>query len=103
MENVFYLKLLLAHNHCKGKTSEFDLRTVDGTTYNMCKETCMALGLLGDDSEWYKCLNEVEVVSTPNRFQNNFAMIVMENHPSDVPKLFQHYHKKLVKIINTSR
>ena len=55
----------------------------------------MVLGLLGDDSEWYKCLDEVEFVSTPNSSCNIFAMIVMENHPSDVPKLFQHYHKHL--------
>ena len=56
---------------------------------------CMALGLLGDDSEWYKCLDEGEAASTPNRFQNTFPMIVMENHQSNVPKLFQHYHKQL--------
>ena len=60
----------------------------------MCKETRMALGLLGNDSEWFKCLDEVEIASTPNSFQNTFAMIVMENYPSDVPKLFQNYHKQ---------
>ena len=53
MGDVLYLKLLLTHNNCKRKISESDLRTVDCTTYNACKEMCMVLGLLGDNSEWY--------------------------------------------------
>ena len=68
MGDVVYLKLLLIHNHCKGKFSESDLRTVDGTTHNICKETYIALGLLGDYSEWNKYLDEVEVASTPTSF-----------------------------------
>jgi len=82
MGDIFYLKLLLTHNHCKGKKSETDLRTVGGTTFDTCKETCMALGILGDDTEWYKCLDEVEVASRPNSFQNTFA----NNYNGESPK-----------------
>ena len=51
MGDAFYLKLLLTHNHCKDKMSESYLRTVDGTTYNTCKDKCMKLGVSGYNRE----------------------------------------------------
>ena len=49
MGDVFYLKLLLTHDHCKGVQSEAELRTVQGTPHNTCKDACIAIGILDDD------------------------------------------------------
>ena len=44
--DVFYLRMLLHHDHCKGKTSFEDLRTVDGSCFETYQETCRVIGLL---------------------------------------------------------
>ena len=53
------------------------------------------LGLLEDDGEWGKCLEEVEVESTPARLRRIFATIICFNQPSDFPKLLINFTDKL--------
>ena len=60
--------MLLTQEHCKGKQSEEELRTVDGETYNTCKDVCNALGILDDDEEWDRCLSEMEETVGPRQF-----------------------------------
>ena len=50
--DVFYLRMLLHHDHCRGRKSFQDLRTVDGTCLESYQEVCRVLGLLQDDKEW---------------------------------------------------
>ena len=66
--DVFYLKLLLTQDHCKGLRSEEELRTVHGVVHSTCKDACKALGILEDDSEWDNCLSEIEIEVSPRRF-----------------------------------
>ena len=49
--DVFYLRLLLHNDHCKGKQSFKDLRTVNGEVCDSFMETCTKLGILQDDDE----------------------------------------------------
>ena len=51
MGDIFYLKLLLTHDHFKGVQSEQELRTVQGNIQNTCKDACIALGILEDEQE----------------------------------------------------
>ena len=53
----FYLRLLL--NHKNGPTSYQDLMIYDGEVYDTFKETCLAMGLLEDDSEWIFSMTEI--------------------------------------------
>ena len=56
---VFYLRILLHNDHCKGKVSFVDLRTLqNGKICESFKEVCRDLGLLKDDREWYQVLEE---------------------------------------------
>ncbi|PIA35515.1 hypothetical protein AQUCO_03500110v1 [Aquilegia coerulea] len=55
----FYLRLLLTV--LKGPTSWADLKTFENVRYNSFKEACIARGLLEDDKEWSKCLDEAEL------------------------------------------
>ena len=64
--DVFYLRLLLHHDHCKGKKSFEDLQTVNGEVCVTFKEACTRLGMLQDDDEWHQVLTEADFIpSTP--------------------------------------
>ena len=93
--DVFYLRMILCHNHCKGKKDFIELRTVQGRVHGSYLNACNALGLLDDDEEWEKCLQEVEVESTPARLRRIFATIISFNTPSDVPKLLIDFTDKM--------
>ena len=50
---AFYLRILLHNNHCRGKMSFEDMRTLeDGRVCETYQEVCRELGLLRDDREW---------------------------------------------------
>ena len=85
--DVFYLRMLLCHSHCKGKKSFIELRTVKGVVYMTYLDTCVALGLLDDDKEWRKCLEGAELECSAARLRRLFATIIYFNTPSDVPNL----------------
>ena len=49
---TFYLRMLLHHDQCKGKTSFADLQKLEnGNVCNTYKKVCRELGLLKDDLE----------------------------------------------------
>ena len=48
------------------------------------KDVCYELGLLQDDREWRKCLEEADIECTPRRLREVFATIVVFNRPADV-------------------
>uniref|UniRef100_A0A914Z2E1 Helitron helicase-like domain-containing protein n=1 Tax=Panagrolaimus superbus TaxID=310955 RepID=A0A914Z2E1_9BILA len=57
-QELFHLRILL--NHVKGATSFDDLKRVEGQQ-DPCQtftQTCLELGLVKDDKEWEKVLNE---------------------------------------------
>ena len=56
--DVYYLRILLHHEHSKGKKSFEDLRTVDENTMESYKEVFRVLGLLQYDREWDEALAE---------------------------------------------
>ena len=91
------MKLLLAHNNCKGGKSEEELRTVQGTIYKSCKNACIALEILQNEQEWDDFLQEIEESVTPHCFRNLFATLGIQNSPSNAEELFEKYHVKIVK------
>ena len=57
--DVFYLRMLLHNNHCIGKKSYIDmLKLPNGRQCETFKEVCCQLGLLSDDREWERILQE---------------------------------------------
>ena len=48
--DVYYLRMLLHHDHSKGKTGFDDLKTVEGVPQESYQEVCRCLGLLQDDN-----------------------------------------------------
>ncbi|PIA42210.1 hypothetical protein AQUCO_02100228v1 [Aquilegia coerulea] len=58
----FYLRLLLTV--VKGPSSFESLYRVDDIEYKTYREACIARGLLEDDNEWDKCLEEAVIMKT---------------------------------------
>ena len=56
---AFYLRILLHNDHCRGKTSFQDMLTLpSGHQCETFQEVCRELGLLNDDQEWQRVLEE---------------------------------------------
>ena len=49
--DLYYLRMLLHQEHCRGKTNYTDLRTINGEVCESYQEVCDKLGLLEGDSE----------------------------------------------------
>ena len=74
--DVFYLRSLLCHDHCKGKRSLDYLNIYNGNIHSTFKEVCFEIGLLRDDLEWRRCLEEAYLESTAIRMRALFATII---------------------------
>ena len=56
--DVFYMRMLLHHDHCRGKTSFEDLMPIEGRVCDSYQAVCREIGLLSDDQEWSLVLTE---------------------------------------------
>ena len=60
------------------------IRAFRGQVFKTYQDMCYDLGLLSDDREWRKCLEEADLESTPRRLREVFATIIVYNQPADV-------------------
>ena len=75
----FALRLLLLHR--KGVTSFEDLRTIDGYLHETFKDAARAMGLLEDDTEHRRCLQEASIMNMPSQMRQLFAtLLVFQPH-----------------------
>ena len=75
--DVFYLRMLLTHDKCRGCKNERELRTINGILHHTCRDTCRELGLLQTDDEWDNVLIEAtNHLSTPAA-RDTMAYIIM--------------------------
>jgi hypothetical protein len=82
----FYLRLLLSHVY--GPTSFEYLRTYEGMPYPTFKDAVMARGLLSDDEEWNRTLNEALLNCHPWQIRELFAIILLNCPVKDAKCLF---------------
>ena len=72
----FYLRVLLTD--IPGATSFEALRTTrDGVLCNTFREAAALRGLLADDSEWHKALEEVATYASGKQLRELFAYILL--------------------------
>ena len=91
----FSLRLLLLH--CPGATSFEDLRTVEGHTHGTFKEADNAMGLLEDDDEWRRCMQEAVIVSLPCQLRQLFTTLLIFNNPADETALFAEFQEAMAE------
>ena len=88
----YFLRLMLLHQ--RGCTSFQSVRTVENIVYGTYREAASAFGLLQDDTEWNRALEEAAVYQIPRCLRQLFATICVFCNPSDPMTLWKtHLHK----------
>ena len=86
---LFHLRLLLLK--VRGPTSFSDLRTFDKTTYTTFKAACLARGLIDDNQEYIKAMEEAAAFKMPRQLRFMFAMLLIHCTPSDCAALYEEF------------
>ena len=89
--DVFYLRILLHHNHSRGKTSFEDLLQVDGQVLETYQAVCRELGLLSDDQEWSTVLTQAAGTQLCPQIRALFVVILLFCQPADPKTLFEEF------------
>ena len=89
--DVYYLRLLLHDNHCKGKISFSDMLKLPNGTCETYKQVCCELGLLADDKEWERALEEAGVTKLCPQIRQLYTMILMFCFPGNPRALFDQF------------
>ena len=90
--DVFYLRILLHNDHCRGKTSFNDLKTLpSGKVCESFKEVCREIGLLRDDMEWQQVLEDSIGTKLCPQLRELFVIILMFCQPSNPQSLFNEF------------
>ncbi|XP_024876803.1 uncharacterized protein LOC112457801, partial [Temnothorax curvispinosus] len=59
------------------------------------RAACLALGLIEDDEEWYRAMNEAKVWMMPRRLRNLFVQILIHCQPVYPKKLWGEFKKDM--------
>ena len=86
---LYNLRLLLLV--VKGATSFEDLKTINGVTHQTFTDACLALGLIEDDEEWYRAMNEAEIYMMPRQLRKLFTRILIHCRPIYPDKLWNEF------------
>uniref|UniRef100_A0A182PWS4 ATP-dependent DNA helicase n=1 Tax=Anopheles epiroticus TaxID=199890 RepID=A0A182PWS4_9DIPT len=89
----YCLRLLLCYR--KGPTSYEDLRTVNGTVYETFQQAAIKEGLLQDDSEWDRALEEAATYRMPAQLRHFFALILSSGMPQNPRSLWDRYAREM--------
>ncbi|XP_025265716.1 uncharacterized protein LOC112638349 [Camponotus floridanus] len=75
----------------KGSTSFNDLRTVDGKLHPSFSAACLALGLIEDDDEWKRAMNEAVGWMMPRQLRRLFVRILLHCQPLHPEELWENF------------
>ena len=85
----FYARLVLSV--AKNLQSFDDLRRFDGVLYDTIRQACLARGLLEDDGEWRKSLDEAKHFQTGFILRALFVVILRDCLPAEPRTLWDEY------------
>ena len=89
--DVFYLRMLLNHEHSRGKTDFDDMLTLPSGQCETYKQVCEKLGLLQDDGEWIEILTESALTMSSKKLRNLYFMIIVWSAPANPRQLFDKF------------
>ncbi|XP_061515602.1 uncharacterized protein LOC133393679 [Anopheles gambiae] len=89
----YCLRLLLCYR--KGPTSYEDLRTVNGSVCETFQQAAINEGLLEDDSEWDRALEEAATYRMPAQLRHFFALILSSGMPQNPRTLWESYASEM--------
>ncbi|KYQ52386.1 ATP-dependent DNA helicase PIF1, partial [Trachymyrmex zeteki] len=90
---LFHLRLLLLT--IKGATSFQNLKVVNGETHQTFPAACLALGLIEDDEEWNRAMNEAVKWMMPQQLRRLFSRILIHCNPLYPEKLWESFKDAL--------
>ncbi len=90
---LYHLRMLLYH--IPGAKSFADLRTINGVEEPTFRAACLKMGLLDDDSENDRAIEEASSIRFGPQLRETFAMLLIWNSPID-PKAFWEKHKNIL-------
>jgi hypothetical protein len=73
---------MLLH-HKSGATSYTELRTVEGHLCPTFQDACLTLGLITDDREIHRAMNEASQIRFGNQLRHFFATLLTYCRPAD--------------------
>ena len=99
-EELFCLRMLCCH--VKGATSFEDMRTTgkgtpDEAIHATFKEACKAWGLLDDDGEWQRCMEDAKITASPKQIRQLFANILAFNNIIDPVALWEEFKEAMAE------
>ncbi len=89
----YYLRVLLLY--VTGAQSYEDIRTFDGEICDTFRAACLRRGLLDDDKEWDRCLEESAFNDMPKRMRFLFATILSHCEPAEPLTLWMKFKRDL--------
>ena len=95
---AFYLRMLLHDDHCRGKKSFNDMKTLPcGKACETFQEVCREIGLLRDDQEWQRVLAEASSTRLCPQLRELYVVILMFCMPSNPRSLFDEFWETWVE------
>lgn len=91
----YYLRLLLTH--VPGARDWDDFKNVCQPPAATFRDAATVLGLLEDDLEWDRCLEEAVTYQMPRQLRHLFATILMFNQPQDPFGLWVKHKEHMVQ------
>ena len=89
--DLFYLRMLLNHEHSRGKTDFTDMLILPSGQCETYKQICEQLGLLQDDGEWIEVLTESDLTMSSKKLRNLYFMIIVWSAPANPRELFDKF------------
>ena len=100
--DTYYLRMLLHDSQCKGKTSYEDMLTLpSGQICETFKEVCLELGLLSDNREWKRILEESAVTKMCPQIRELFVVILIFCQPRNPEHCLVSFGRLGMMTINT--
>ncbi|XP_058810119.1 ATP-dependent DNA helicase pif1-like [Phymastichus coffea] len=90
---LFHLRLLLLH--VKGAVSFESLRTVDNVIHPTFTAACLALGLIENDEEWKRAIEEGTKCMMPQKLRYLFVRILIHCQPLNPEELWDQFKNQL--------
>ena len=89
MGEAYYFRTLLSY--VKGATCHDDIKMYNGVRHSTFQDACRARGLLQDDEEWRRCIEEANISHTARALRSLFATILTECEPADPALLWDEF------------
>ena len=89
----FYLRMLLLH--VRGARSFTDMRTYNGVRYDTFESVCKERGLLSDDREWHRTLEDASATAMPREMRSLFVTILGMCEPNYPKELWEEFSERM--------